>query len=173
MLIERPPLVLDLDRRDDRHDAPQRALRLQVGRFEQAAVRERRPVEDRHLGPVDLDREVVDAQHLDGRHQVLDGRDLRAVAAERGGELERADVARERRHLDAAVDAAEAHAGVGGGGPQRETDLAAGMDTDPGDGHRAGNRLLDEEVVGLVGHRSEVIEHGPCHAVHAAEHRSG
>ncbi len=49
-------------------------------------------VEDRHLGPVDLDEEVVDPEAAQARHQVFDGGDGATLAiADDGAELGRGD----------------------------------------------------------------------------------
>ena len=49
--------------------------RLGAGLVERLDERSRTAVEDRQLRTVDVDREVVDAQRVDRRHQMLDGGD--------------------------------------------------------------------------------------------------
>src|SRR6202040_2734086 len=77
-------------------------------------VRQRRAVEDRHLGPVEVDAQVVEVADPHRGEQVLDRRDRHVVAPQAGGELDRAHLAGERRDLDAAaVGAPEDDSGAG------------------------------------------------------------
>jgi hypothetical protein len=104
-------------------------------------------VEDRHLGAVEVDEEVVEVAHAHCRQQVLDGRDRHVVTAKGGGQLDRADLARQGRDLDAAVGAPEQDPCPLGSGIEPHADGAAGMDSHPGDGDGTGDGLGGEQGV--------------------------
>ena len=66
---------------------------------DQVDERRRAAVHDRHLGAVQLDDDVVDAEGRERSQQVLDGLDRDGLAGEAGGELDAAQVRDGRRAL--------------------------------------------------------------------------
>ena len=110
---------------------------LHAGFVNQVEERRRAAVHDRHLGRVQLDDDVVDADADERGEQMFDGVDVDRVARETGGELDAADVFDCGRNLEAAeIGAPETNAGVSRCGLERQRDLVAGMETDAcaGDG---------------------------------------
>ena len=66
--------VGDVDGLQNLDVADRRLLTAEAGAVQQLDERQGRTVEDRQLGPVDLDHDVGDAERAEGRHQMLDRR---------------------------------------------------------------------------------------------------
>ena len=147
------PLVaaVDLDHRSDREDPPVRVLGPHSRRLQQQQVGHRRAVEDRHLGAVHLDDQVVDAEDVDSGEEVLDSRDGDVVATERGGEFEGADAREVGGNLHVAgIRAAETDARIGRRRQDAQIRLPAGVNAHAGDRRRTPDRLLAEQAVARV-----------------------
>jgi hypothetical protein len=128
------PRVSDSGRRN-LHVAARRGQPLDAGFVNQVDERRRAAVHDRHLGRVQFDDDVVDAEADERRQQVLDGVDVDSVARQAGGVVDAADVADIRGHLEAAeIGTAETDTEVGGGGLEGQGHLLARMETNPGTG---------------------------------------
>src|ERR1700722_16796973 len=68
----------------DAYEALGRGLLLDAGGLQQEHKRSGAAIHDRHLGAVDLDQGIVDAQTREGREQMLDGRDASRAVDQRG-----------------------------------------------------------------------------------------
>ena len=119
----------------DAQIALRRVLLVDAGRLQQEHERAGAAVHDRQLGAGDVDVQVVDAEARERRHQVLDGRDARAVdlAASTTAACRRrwrrcAGIADRPRE----IDAMEHDAGVDGRRAQRQLDARAGVQPDAG-----------------------------------------
>ena len=124
------------------------------GALDQEDERRRAAVHDRHLGPIEIDHDVVDAEARERRHQVFDGRDAKTVAvAEARAHLGGADVLVGRRHRRAAnVGAPKPDARSRLGGMQDHAHRLAAVQTDAGALDRAAERFLSNypRVNGLL-----------------------
>ena len=90
-------------------------------------------VHDRHLGLVQLDADVVDAETDEGRQQMLDRPDRRRVLGERGGVADAGYPIRDGGNLQAVeIEPLETDAVVGGGGLEPKHDLPPRVETDAG-----------------------------------------
>jgi hypothetical protein len=117
-----------------------------AGEREQRHKRLGASVERWDLGPVHLDLEIVDAEARDGRHQVLDRLDARAVHAH-GGRVVRIDNA-----VSACRDALprgprpENDARVGGRGRESDPRDLARVEADTFDADRLANGVLSHRL---------------------------
>ena len=118
-----------LDMLADAQEPLGRVLLGDAGGLQQEHERAGRAIHDRHFGCGQLDVDVVDAQAGQGRHQVLDGLHLGAVATQAGAEGGFGHQRGAGGDLDHGiqVDAAEDDAGVDRGRAQGEEDLLAAV----------------------------------------------
>ena len=132
---------LDADVAEDLEPAPRRVAGGDAGLVDRLDEGERGPVEDRHLGAVDLDQSVVDAQPVQGGHQVLDGGDRAGLdVTQDGAEFGGGDEGVMR--LDQAVvavggaGAEEGDAVIGRSGSDGDLGGVAGVNSDPRESRR-------------------------------------
>ena len=127
--------LADLHRFPDADETLGRVLHFDAGVLQQEDEAGRAAIEDGHFVACDVDAEVVDAQPRAGRHQVFDGLHLgRAGVAAGADGAGHARVADGKSvdgdvHRRGQVGAAEDHAGVRCGGPQRQLHLLAAVHT--------------------------------------------
>ena len=131
----------DLDGLQDLDIAARGVLPPAAGAVEDFDEGQRRAVHDRHLGAIELDDGIVDVQHDQSGHQVLDGgdRDVGGVG-DHSAQLGLADRLGADRHAIVAIGhigADEDDAGIGGRGPHRDTGMGAGVHADAGEDRRA------------------------------------
>src|SRR5690606_19615681 len=97
---------------------------------------DRTAIENRNLGVVDLDHEIVDAEPGHGGHQVLDGHHLVAiVVSDRGAEVGLGDlrsVSTDQASLGARIDALEDDPLARRGRVEMDSDRLAAMYADAG-----------------------------------------
>ena len=111
-----------------------RLLLGHAGRLQQEDEGRGAAVHDRDFGGAQVHVGVVDAEAGEGRHQVLDRRDLDVALDQGGAQHGLADLVGVGAHVHRGiqVDAAEDDAGVLGRGTQRHEYLAAGVETHTG-----------------------------------------
>src|SRR5690606_34194621 len=101
----------------------------------------RAAVHDGHFAAVDLDDRIVDAERIEGRHDMLDRRDGACRGeTEHGAQIGGADRGRyglEFGHFVVGADALENDAGAGFGWIESCCDFCPGMDTDTPNRERA------------------------------------
>src|SRR5262249_42353344 len=153
--IQRDPLVALAQR-----DRPQhlqilfRRRQFSDARLVEDEVHERRgaAVHDRHLGTVELDNDVVDAERRESSQQVLHGLDRHGFTRQAGRELNAAQMRDGCGGFQAAqIGALKTNTVVSRRGLERERDLVAGMKTDAGTGHGTTEGSLRVQVTSLLG----------------------
>jgi len=150
-----------LDGGEDLDIAARRLLTAATGLVQDLDEGLGRAVHDRHFGSVELDHGVVDAEHGEGRHQVLDGGDGDAGGVtDDGAELGLADRLARDGHAIVAVGHVgpdEDDAGVGRRRANRHPDMRAGMDADARkDGRAKDGMLAGDDGVGC-GHGDNLL----------------
>ena len=142
--------VRHLDRLQHLNGLARRRLLDDPGTLDKKHKRSRAAVHDRHLGPVELDHDVVDAETRERRHQVLDRRHPIAVAvAETGAHIGGADVLIARRQLRSTEVGAPKHdARPRLGGMQDHPHLIAAVQADARALDRAAERFLSNHTRG-------------------------
>src|SRR6266850_2414653 len=135
-------VVADPERARNRQRPQPRRLLDAAGEREQRHERLGASVERRDLGPVHLDLEIVDAEPRDGRHQMLDRLDPRAVHADRGRVVRVDDAVGSRRDPLTRGACPEHDARVSGCRTESDPGDLARVEADTFDADRLANRML-------------------------------
>ena len=149
--IEPRPLVavLDLDALFHADEAFRRVLLLDSSRLQQEHERSGTAVENRNLGRIDVDEQVVDTQPGQRRHQVLDGRNLDVALGQSRTQARVDNCLRVGNQIDRRIeiDAAKDDAGIRRGRTQYEVHLDPAMQSDASGANQRFERALLEHVL--------------------------
>ena len=103
---------------------------LDAGFLHEIQERRRAAVHDRHFVAIELDDDVVDADADQGRQQVFDSLDGRAVPSQDRGVVKRGNLRDCGRNLDSQIRAPEDNSGISERRFQGQRHLVAGVKSD-------------------------------------------